>query len=40
MKPMLTIAGTARKRGINILDWLTKALQAKLANLPAPALQA
>jgi transposase len=36
---MLTIAGTARKRGINLLDWLTRALQAKIENLPAPAFR-
>ena len=33
---MLTIAGTARKRGVDLLDWLTRALQAKLEGLPAP----
>lgn len=36
---MLTIAGTARKRGINLLDWLTRALQAKIENIPAPAFR-
>lgn len=36
---MLTIAGTARKRGINLLDWLTRALQAKIENRPAPAFR-
>jgi transposase len=34
---MLTIAGTARKRSIDLLDWLTQALQSKLDGLPAPA---
>ena len=36
---MLTIAGTARKRGIDLLDWLTRALQAKIAKVPAPAFR-
>jgi hypothetical protein len=36
---MPTIAGTARKRGINLLDWLTRALQAKIEHLPAPAFR-
>lgn len=33
----LTLAGTARRRGINLLDWLTRATQANLEGLPAPA---
>ena len=36
---MLTLAGTARRRGINLLDWLTRALQAKLEDQPAPAFR-
>jgi transposase len=36
---MLTIAGTARKRSIDLLDWLTQALQAKIEGLPAPAFR-
>jgi len=36
---MLTLAGTARRRGINLLEWLTFALQAKLEGRPAPAFQ-
>jgi len=37
---MLTLAGTARRRGINLLDWLTRALQAKLVGTAAPAFRA
>ena len=37
---MLTLAGTARRRGIDLLQWLTRALQAKLEGQPAPAFQA
>ena len=33
---MLTVAGTARKRGIDFLDWLTRTLQAKIDRRPAP----
>lgn len=33
----LTLAGTARRRGINLLEWLTRAVQANLEGLPAPA---
>ena len=36
---MLTLAGTAHRRGINLLDWLTRALQAKLEDQPAPAFR-
>jgi transposase len=36
---MLTVAGTARKRGIDLLDWLSQALQARNQGLPAPALR-
>jgi len=36
---MLTVAGTARKRGIDLLDWLTRALQAKIDRLPAPSFR-
>ena len=35
---MLTLAGTTGRRGINLLDWLTRALQAKLDGRRAPAL--
>jgi transposase len=37
---MLTLAGTARRRAIDLLEWLTRALQAKLENRPAPAFHA
>lgn len=37
---MLTLAGTARRRGIDLLQWLTRALQARLEGRPAPAFQA
>jgi transposase len=37
---MLTLAGTARRRGIDLLAWLTRALQAKLEERSAPAFQA
>jgi len=36
---MLTVAGTARKRGIDLLDWLTRALQARIERLPIPAFR-
>jgi transposase len=36
---MLTIAGTARLRSIDLLAWLTRAVQAKIECLPAPLLQ-
>ena len=36
---MLTVAGTARKRGIDLLDWLSQALQARNQGVPAPALR-
>jgi transposase len=36
---MLTVAGTARKRGIDLLDWLTRALQARNERGPAPAFR-
>lgn len=35
---ILTLAGTARRRGIQILDWLTWAIQAHLEGRPAPPL--
>lgn len=37
---MLTLAGTARRRGIDLLEWLTLALQAKLEDRSAPRFQA
>lgn len=37
---MLTLAGTARKRGIDLLDWLAQAMTRSLGGLPAPAFQA
>lgn len=37
---MLTLAGTARKRGVHLLNWLTAAIQARLQGLPAPVFQA
>lgn len=36
---ILTITGTARRRRVDILAWLTRALQARLEGRPAPALQ-
>ena len=36
---ILTLAGTTRRRGIDLLDWLTRAIQADLEGLAAPALQ-
>jgi transposase len=36
---MLSLAGTARRRGIDLLDWLTQALRAKLEKRPAPVFQ-
>ena len=36
---MLTVSGTARLRSIDLLDWLTRAVQARIESLPAPALQ-
>lgn len=36
---MLTLAGTARKRGIDLLDWLTRAVQSRLSGEPAPELR-
>jgi transposase len=37
---MLTLAGTARRRGIDLLQWLTCALQARLEDRSAPAFRA
>jgi len=37
---MLTLAGTARRRGVHLLNWLTAAIQARLQGLPAPVFQA
>lgn len=36
---ILTLAGTTRRRGIDLLDWLTRAIQADLDGKPAPSLQ-
>lgn len=36
---MLTLAGTARKRGIDLLRWVTGAVQARLSGEPAPELR-
>ena len=36
---ILTLAGTTHRRGIDLLDWLTRAIQADLEGLAAPALQ-
>ncbi len=35
---ILSLAGTARRRGLNLLAWLTRAIQADLNGLPAPIL--
>ena len=37
---MLTLAGTARKRGIDLLEWLAQAMAASLTGAPAPAFRA
>jgi len=36
---ILTLAGTMRRRGLDLLEWLTRAIQADLDGLPAPPLQ-
>jgi transposase len=36
---MLTLAGTARKRGIDLLEWLAQAMTASLAKASAPAFR-
>jgi transposase len=33
---MLTLVGTAKRRGIDLLEWLTRAIQADLEGRPAP----
>jgi len=35
---ILTLAGTTRRRGIDLLGWLTEAIQAELDGVPPPAL--
>ena len=35
---ILTLAGTTRRRGVDLLDWLTRAIQAELDGVPPPAL--
>jgi transposase len=35
---ILTLAGTTRRRGIDLLPWLTEAIQAELSGAPPPAL--
>jgi len=35
---ILTMAGTTRRRGVDLLDWLTRAIQAELNGVPPPAL--
>ncbi len=37
---MLTLAGTARRRRIDLMEWLTQAVQANLQGQPAPAFLA
>ena len=36
---ILTLAGTTRRRGLDLLDWLTRAIQAHLDGNPAPSLR-
>lgn len=36
---ILTLAGTTRRRGLDLLDWLTRAIQADLEENPAPSLR-
>jgi transposase len=35
---ILTLAGTTRRRGLDLLDWLTRAIQADLDGNPSPSL--
>jgi transposase len=35
---ILTLAGTTRRRGVDLLDGLTEAIQAELDGVPPPAL--
>jgi transposase len=35
---ILTLAGTTHRRGIDLLGWLTEAIQAELDGVPPPAL--
>lgn len=35
---ILTLAGTTRRRGVDLLDWLTRAIQADLDGSPSPTL--
>lgn len=35
---ILTLAGSTRRRGLGLLDWLTQAIQAELDGKPAPSL--
>ena len=37
---LLTLAGTARKRCVDLLEWLTQAMKASLTGVPIPAFQA
>jgi len=37
---ILTLAGTARKRGVDLLEWLTQAMKASLTGEPIPVFQA
>lgn len=37
---MLTLVGTARRRGIDLLDWMTRTIQASLEGKPAPEFKA
>ena len=36
---ILTLAGTTRRRGLDLLNWLTRAIQADLDGNPAPSLR-
>ena len=36
---LLTLVGTARKRSIDLLEWLTQALQADLEGQPVPSFE-
>ena len=35
---ILTLVGTTRRRGVDLLRWLTEAIQAELDGVPPPAL--
>jgi hypothetical protein len=38
MVALEALAGTTRRRGVDLLDWPTEAIQAELDGVPPPAL--